>query len=298
MSSSPDVSIIITSFNTKKLIRNCIESVINHTKAINYELIVVDNASVDGSVVYLSKLSDKGQIKLISLSKNIGYGAGNNRGAAVAVGKYLLFLNSDTLLQEDSISLAYRFLSTHTKAGVYGCQLTSANGHTQSSGGYFPTLWRLFAWQMFIDDLPLIGPMIKSIHPHTQPSQPDWVTGAFMMIPKSIFNQVGGFDEKIFMYVEELELCFRIHNINKTVVYDPGTKIIHFGGGSGGSSLALPSEIKNMVYFFQKHYSSFLSVIIKIIFLIGCLLRWFIFGIIKRDEVALIAYRRAIRQLA
>lgn len=314
-----DVSIIVVSYNTALLTRNCLESVYKHVRCSN-EIIVVDNASTDNSLKFLRDLNDKKKIRLIELDKNLGFGSSNNRGAAVAKGKYLLFLNSDTLLTHDAVTPALKFALSHTRLGGYTPALRHVDGSLQATGGSFPTLFSLLTWQFFLDDLPLIGQYFKSIHPHEpgflflhrffprlpksgnrsiydKPGRPDWITGAFMFIPKAVFEKVGGFDEKIFLYTEELELCYRIKKLGYVFVYEPGNSIVHLVGRSGGSKLATYLEIKYMQYFFEKHQSRLQSTISKHILRLGCLLRLFIFGIIKRNDVAKEAYIKAFRIL-
>lgn len=297
----PEVSIVIVSFNTKEYLKNCLDSIFQYTTGLKYEVIVVDNASTDGSREYLTKLSNQKKIKYIGLPDNVGFGAGNNRGVSIAKGDLLLFLNSDTLLTENSILIAARFMRKHPNVGAFSCRLTYKDGRTQPTGGYFPTLMRLIAWQLFLDDIPLLGRLVKSIHPKSSYYRDncylDWITGAFMMMPRELFVTVGGFDEKIFLYVEELELCFRIRKLNRGIVYRTNTSITHFGGASGGSHLALTLEIKYMVYFYQKHLPAWQGSVAKQVFKAGCLLRWLLFGIIGRNEVASKAYKQAYLDL-
>lgn len=295
-----DTSIIIVSFNTQKYLENCLNSIWANIKDTSYEVIVVDNASTDGSLDYLHQLESDKKIKLVSLPENLGFGGANNRGVAVASGKYLLFLNSDTLLEEDILTPTISYLDKHPEIGAYSCKLTFADGRSQPTGGFFPTLSRVFVWQLFLDDIPPFSSLIKSIHPkanlYDKDRVLDWVTGAFMVVPRQVFVDSGEFDEKMFMYVEELELCYRIKNkLNKEVIYHHTPQLIHYGGASGGSHLALTQEIKNMIYFFDKHKPAWQSYLVRLIFRAGCLLRWLIFGIIKRNEIATRAYAQAYR---
>ena len=316
-----DLSIIIISYNTKELTLNTLKSIYQHTKNISFEIIIIDHNSKDNSVTALKKFGqDKKNFTLLGIKENPGFGAGNNRGAKLARGEYLLFLNSDTLLRENSPQKAVDFLKKHSQIGVYSCQLLNPDLTVQPTGGYFPTLSRIFAWQFFIDDLPFIGRFIKSIHPHKpnffflnkfldknkienkkdnksfyhQPQRPDWVTGAFIMIPKKVFDQVGGFDEKIWMYAEEMELCYRIKKLGFKVAYETNSAIIHLGGGSGTSTLAVVNEIKNIIYFFKKHKSPWQLPLVKLFFIIGSSARLLIFGVLKRNGKALKSYQEAI----
>jgi hypothetical protein len=295
MSNKFDLSIVIVNFNTKAITLACLQSLYQYTVGIDFEVIVVDNASTDDSVAELNKFGAKHHtFKLILSPENRGFGVGNNLGAKEAVGKYLLFLNSDTLFVENNLSYCLGQMRKYEDTGVYSCNLTNKDGSRQPSGGFFPNLKNLFAWQLFLDDLPLIAKLFLSIHPHSSQSSSDWVTGAFMIIPAKLFQEVGGFDEKIFMYVEELELCYRIKKLGKKVVLDSHTSLIHLGGASGGSHLAITSEIKGMLYFWQKHKPKWQLFLVKFIFWVGSLLRYLIFGIIMANATHRKSYRQAL----
>jgi GT2 family glycosyltransferase len=123
----------------------------------------------------------------------------------------------------------------------------------------------------------------------------DWVTGAFMIVPKKIFEEAGGFDKNIFMYTEEMELCYRISKLGYTALFQNKPAIIHLGGASGGSFLALTSEVENMIYFWKKHMPGWQLLFIRFAFFCGSLLRLLIFGIIKGDEKARRIYVKALR---
>lgn len=294
-----DLSIVIVSFNTREILTDCVKSVIKNTSGIEYEIIIVDNGSKDGSLERIKELEKKyPQVSLIDAKVNIGFGKANNLGAKKAKGRYLLFLNSDTLIFDNAINESLDVIKNIPKGGVFSCKLLNADKSVQASGGHFPTLGNVFAWQFFIDDIPFIGSLISSFHPqlssYNRDKQMDWVTGAFMIIPKKAFDVVGGFDENIFMYTEEMELCFRLKKLGYKTVYQNTPAIIHLGGSSGGSVLALASEVKNMIYFWKKHKPTWQLPLIKLFFLCGSLLRLLIFGIIKGDEKARRAYTQAI----
>lgn len=294
-----DLSIIIISFNTKKILTDCVKSVVKHTQGLKHEIIIVDNGSQDGSLARIKELGKThSQVNLIDAKTNLGFGKANNLGAKNAKGDYLLFLNSDTLIFDNAIKESLDKLKKIPNAGVFSCKLLNVDKTVQASGGHFPNLGNVFAWQFFIDDLPFIGRLIPSFHPqigsYNRNRQMDWVTGAFMVIPKEVFTKVGGFDENIFMYTEEMELCFRLRKLGYKTVFQISPAIIHLGGASGGSVFALTSEVKNMLYFWQKHKPSWQLPLIKFFFFTGSLLRLLIFGIIKGDEKARRAYTQAL----
>lgn len=295
-----DLSIIIPSFNTRSVILDCLDSIIKYTKDLNYEIIVVENGSKDGSNDTLRNYSKThSRLTLVDAKENLGFGKANNLGVRYSKGEYLLFLNSDTLLFDNALKISLDSAKKKADLGVYSCRLLNKNLSTQQTGGYFPTLFRIFAWQLFIDDLPLVGKFVPSIHPqksaYDTDQKMDWVTGAFMIIPKKVFDEVGGFDEKIFMYTEEMELIYRLYQKGYRCYYEKEPSIIHLGGASGGSFLALTSEIKNMIYFWKKHMPLWQLPIVKCLFFTGSLLRWLLFGIIKQDETRRRAYASALR---
>lgn len=298
MKNKPVLSVIIVSFNTKDITLACLESLYQFTSGIDYEVIVVDNASSDSSAEMLSKFEQGHKnFKLIRSTANIGFGPANNLGAKEAVGEFLLFLNSDTLLIENCLPDCLTAIK-NKKAVALSCNLLNKDLSHQTSGGFFPNLFRLAAWQFFIDDLPVLSNLIKSIHPHFSRQFPDWITGAFMMVPKKNFWDVGGFDEKIFMYTEEMELCYRLKKGGGGIILDPKSAIVHLGGASGGSYLAITAEVAGMLYFWQKHKSAWQLPIVKLLFLVGSLLRYVIFGIIGRNAISRQAYGQVIRLLA
>lgn len=298
MKTKPFLSVIIVSFNTKDIILACLNSLYRFTSSINFEVIVVDNASTDGSVIALTQFeSTHSNFRLVHSSANIGFGRANNLGVKEATGNYLLFLNSDTVFTSNNLPYCLKVVDDDTRIGAYSCNLINRDGSHQPSGGYFPNLFRLIAWQIFLDDIPPFSSFINSIHPHISRSQPDWLTGAFMLIPARIFKRVGGFDEKIFMYTEELELCYRIKKLRKKIIYDSHTNIIHLGGASGGSHIAIIKEVEGMLYFWRKHKSLWQIPVVKLIFFVGSLLRYLLFGIIGANATARSAYKAILSYL-
>ncbi len=312
-----DLSIITPTYNTEAIIKNCIDSILKNTTNLKYEIILIDNGSTDGTLKTIRKIQkNTKKVRLVTNKKNLGFGRANNIGALKAKGEYLLFLNSDTVVVDNALTESVNILKNHKEIGVFSCRLLNPDLTTQESGGHFPSLLNLFAWQFFIDDLPLLDKLIPSIHPHKegfhfwdklinresvnknstfQDEKPDWVTGAFMMVPKKVFKEVGGFDKNIFMYTEEMELNYRISKLGYKTVSTNNPAIIHLGKASGGSELAITSEVKNMIYFWQKHKPGWQLPFVKFAFFVGSLLRLILFGIIKQDEKSRNTYHKALK---
>ncbi len=298
-----DLSIIIVSFNTKQLLGSCIKSIQKYTKNINYEIIVVDNDSKDDSSTSAKKLG----AVVLENKENVGFGRANNQGLKISKGKYILFLNSDTEVHDNVLGEITNWMEARKNAGVVTSGLKNRDGSIQATGGYFPTLPRVFSW-MIIQDLPFVDSIIKPFHPfhskslfskgdsfYRQRKQLDWVTGAFLFTRREILEKVGGWDEKFFMYVEEVDLCYRIKALSFQVWYLPQWKITHLGGASSKTSeFSLISEYEGIKKFYKKHYPKWQYSILRFFLKIGALGRVVVFGLLEGRETAK-TYAKAFR---
>lgn len=298
-----DLSIVIVSYNTSKLTVECVESIIKFTKGISYEIIIVDNNSTDDSVKNLSELSKNSKIKIsiIKNTKNYGFGYANNQGIkkSNSESKNILFLNSDTRLYSNAIMETLAIINKSKNIGVISCKLLNADRTIQATGGYFPTLIRVFSW-MIIQDLPYVDKIIKPFHPKTgdfynSEHELDWVTGAFFMIRKDIVDTVGVFDTNYFMYTEETDYCFRIKKSGWKIFYTPICSIVHYGGASSASWSFVTREYDGVKMFYKKHYPSWQFPILRILLKIGAMLRFALYSLIGRKEAAN-AYAKALVQ--
>ena len=281
-----DLSIIIVSFNTEKLTRECIESVVKNTEGISYEFLVMDNISKDGSVEMLKGLSQKLPLTLIANKDNIGFGAANNQGMKRAKGRYLLLLNSDTFVKDNVLGEMVKWMDENPKVGISSCALRNKDGSLQGTGGYFPNLFRVFAWMFFIEDIPFISKLVKPYHP-MHPNSPfykgedffkkaqerDWVTGAYLLFRREAFDDVGYFDRDYFMYVEEIDYAYRAKEKGWQVWFLPKWNITHYGGASGTSELATLSEYKSLKVFYKKHYPKWQMPALRLFLKLGSLPR-------------------------
>lgn len=293
----PVLSIIIVSYNTSEITINCLKSVFadkglefdlsktNPAPKTPTEIILVDNNSTDSTLSEVKKL--KYPAKVIANKENFGFGRGNNQGFKIAQGNYVLLLNTDTVILHSAVSQSLDWLSSHPES--YGCtaQLLNTDKTIQASGGFFPNLGNIFTWCLGIDDLPLVNKIIKPLHPHTpafythdnfylQDHPQDWITGAYLLVRKNVLDQVGGFDPDYFMYSEELEMCYRIHQKNpqSRLWYLVGPQIIHLGGASSANKQKIfDREYQGILYFFKKHRPAFETKIATVLIKINRLLR-------------------------
>ncbi len=267
-----DLSIIIVNFHTEELTLDCIDSVIKNTRGIKYEIILVDSETT-------GKIKISKNFKLIKSKTNLGFTGGNNLGMKDAKGKYILLLNSDTLIHDNVLGEMVLWMNGNPKIGISTCALKNKNGSLQTTGGYFPTLLRVFSW-MIIQDLPFVDNFIKPFHPkinfYNGEKELDWVTGAFLLTRKEIVDEVGSLDEKYFMYVEDVDFCYRVKQKGFQIIYNPKWSITHFGGASSVKAFPLISEMKNIKKFYEKFYPSWQQLPLKILLKLGCLWRLFL----------------------
>ncbi len=300
---TPRISVIIISFNTKQTTLECLKSLYKYSKDTYVEIIVVDNSSQDGSPDAIDESYP--EVRLIRNKKNLGFGSANNQGAKVAKGEYLLFINSDILLLENSVKKIINWVQTHPKSTVTGCKLLNQNLSLQYSLGSRPNLGNVLAWMLFLDDLPWLKKYIPAYHLehpdwYSMDREVGWVMGAFFLISKKIYWQVNGFDEKMFMYGEEVELQMRLARNGYKVFYTPVTSVIHLGSQSSnrhGSAFSRTSELKGILYIFRKHYPGWRSFAARVFISIGVITRIIVFGTIRRDMVARKIYVQAIKHI-
>lgn len=298
-----ELSIIIVSFNTSKLLDQCLsslkESVISDGLQDKTEIIVIDNNSKDGSVEMVQKKYP--HVVLIQNKDNLGFSRANNQGIIKAAGEKIMLLNSDTQLRKKSLKSLLNLLDSSRIIGVIGPKILNTDRTLQYSTGYFPTLSKVFCWMWFLDDVWLINRYIKAYHMendvfYKKNRYVDWVTGAALLFKKKITEKAGLLDEKIFMYGEEVEWCYRIKKTGYQIIYSPIISVFHYKGSSGeGKTAGIMEEFKAIVYFYQKHLPSWQMPILRFLLISGALLRIILFGIIHLNPKQISKYAKAIQ---
>lgn len=292
-----DLSIIIVNYNTKQVTADCLRTIKNSQDKLRKEVIVVDNGSDDGSFKYLKKTFP--WAKLLSSGTNLGFARGSNFGAKHAKGNYIWLLNSDTLLKPDTIN-TFMKLVMKNKSQIASCKLLNPDKTIQPQGGFLPRLSRLTAWMFFIDDLPIIGSLIRPyqqrhIHFFKKHQHPGWLSGTALLIKRSLYNQLKGLDKNIFMYGEDVEFCLRAAKRGLRLDYFPQPELTHLGQASGTSQGAVLGEYKGLKYLFKKHKPSWEYPLLRWLLKTGALLRIIIFGIILQDKAKKTIYVKAFK---
>lgn len=229
------LSILIVNWNVRDLLRACLASVREHLRLPRdeYEVIVVDNASADDSVAMIER--DFPWVRLIANQDNVGFGRANNQAMAQASGRYLLLLNPDTLILDDALDQMLSHMESHRDVSALGCKLKNGDGSLQRwTGGRFPSIGTTSCHYLFLNRLLprfVRPPSLYLDSDVTEPVDVDWVCGACLLLRQSA---LGGrlFDERFFMYGEDMELCHRLKRNGGRVVYTPLVSIIHYHGAS------------------------------------------------------------------
>lgn len=287
-----DVSIIIINYYSTELLEGCLDSIFKYTNGINFEIIIVDNGSVAGDLENL--LSKYSGVKLVTNQSNKGFGAANNQGAELAKGKYLLFLNNDTIIQENSIKKVFDYANSISGENIIGCRLLNEDGSIQKSVFDFPTLVNVFTSNFF---LYLLFPKSKYFNKYHLMNkgincitEAEVVTGAFLIISKTTFTKLGGFEERFFFYMDETDLCYRHKQTKGKVIYYPETSVIHFKGKSAKGESWFKNKYQSIstIKFFQKHFTGMKCFLLLFFHYTGLIFRiplFFIGGILlmKKD---------------
>ncbi|MCJ7491299.1 MAG: glycosyltransferase family 2 protein [Dehalococcoidia bacterium] len=253
-----DISIVIVSYNGREHLRRCLQSLAAHPPAVEREVIVVDNDSRDGSAPMVA--SEFPDVRLLRMPRNLGFAAGANRGAREAKGEAIVLLNPDSEVEADPFAPMLAYLREHDDTGVVAPRLLNPDGSLQLSCRSFPTfsvalfnryslLTRLFPRNRYSRQY-----LLSDWH-HDSISDVDWVSGACLMVRHSLFEEIGLLDEGYFMYIEDVDLCQRVHRAGYNVVYLPQTSVIHH---IGRSSRTLPSRSivarhRSMWHYYKKY---------------------------------------------
>lgn len=232
---TPRLSVIIVNYNVKDFLAQALTSIRKAARGIRHETIVVDNASTDGSVAMLREKYP--HVRVIALQRNVGFARANNAALTKARGEFLLLINPDTVMQENSLSAMLDFFEKHPEAGIAGCKVLNPDGTFQlSCRRGFPTPWVAFTKLAGLSSLfpstRLFGRYNLTYLDPERTYEIDALSGAFMMARRKAYEQVGGLDERFFMYGEDIDWCYRFQQSGWKVYYAPVTSIIHFKGES------------------------------------------------------------------
>lgn len=252
------LSIVIICWNDWKVIEDCLRSIFNSTRKIQYEVIVSDNGSTDGSVEKIRQQFPT--VRLLENHANLGFAKGNNVGIREARGEYVLILNPDTIIHDGSLDRWIGFADAHPEAGAFGCRVNNPDGSYQRAGRPFPTISRYLVAALGLRFLgylkrPVLLDEYEGWRGDTE-REVDWQSGCCLMMRGDLLKRLGGFDERFFYQFEEVDLCRRVWGAGYRIRYTPEASITHLGGQSVGRfPVRFAIEVyRNGYRYFYKHY--------------------------------------------
>ncbi len=255
-----DISIVIVNYNSMDYLFHCLSSIQKSTGSVSVEIIVVDNNSTDGNLNELK--AQFPAVHFIELSENVGFGKANNIAVAESSGDYILILNPDTILEENTMQVMFEYMEDNKNVGIAGCKVLNSDGSFQlACRRGFPTPWasftKLFGLQKLFPKVKLFAQYNQTYKPVNETYEIDSVIGAFMFIRRSVWDKVGGFDEAFFMYGEDIDLCYRVKKAGHKIMFVHTTSIIHYKGVSTKRSIidVLQHFYEAMNIFSKKHYA-------------------------------------------
>lgn len=261
MQAVTDISVIIVNYNVRHFLEQCLNSVLKASNSLSTEIIVIDNASVDGSCQMVRAKFP--MVKLIENQQNIGFSRANNQGIKISSGKYILLLNPDTVIEEDTLEKCFRFMESHPDAGAMSVKMIDGKGNflPESKRG-FPTplvsFWKITGLTSLFPHSRIFGRYYLGHLSSDQVQTIDILPGAFMFIRKEALEKTGLLDEEFFMYGEDIDLSWRIKLAGYKNYYFPETTILHYKGESTkkGSLNYVYTFYNAMIIFARKHFSS------------------------------------------
>lgn len=226
------LSITIVNYNQKYFPRLCVEAIKKSKVDFDYEIIVCDNKSQDESIEYLRQAAAEGHIKLVEPGINLGYGSGHNFAARKAKGQYILILNTDITVEPDTLQKLVDYMEKNPEVGMAGPKLIYHNGEVQQSSRRHFRFLDLIIKRTFLKH---IGPFKKRYRKYIMADfdrnsmqEVELLTGAFMIMPREVFEKIGGFDERYFLFMEDFDLCRKVHKAGYKVVYYPHAQAVHY----------------------------------------------------------------------
>jgi GT2 family glycosyltransferase len=279
-----DISIVIVSYNIREDLRNCLESIIRHSSPLSVEIIVVDNHSEDGSDEMVRR--EFPSVKRIANNQNYGFARGNNQGIRESEGRYVLLLNPDTLLWQDTLRVTHDYMEKHPEVGCAGIKTYTASGSIFPNGSSFPASWKVMAKFLMIKQvLPnrlirkhlsgSVGRLFSYYADREAEREVDMVGGFFMYVRREVIDTVGLMDENYFLEIEDSDWCMRMKRAGWKVKYIPYASFTHLIGKSIDryrfSKSSFLNEFTNTMRFYRKFYTSADLVGLKVTILAGIL---------------------------
>jgi GT2 family glycosyltransferase len=250
------LSIIILCWNDKKVIADCLHSIYANTHSTEFEVIVSDNGSTDGSVEFIRR--NYPLVRVIENGSNLRFAKGNNVGIRFSRGEYVLILNPDTIIHEGSLDTLVAFADKHPEAGAFGCKVLNSDGSYQESGRPFASIRGEWVLALYLKPLGYLSDRLQpgvyvGWRGNTQRTV-QWLSGCFILVRGDLLKRIGGFDEQFFYYYEDMDLCRRVWKTGYSIIFTPEMTIVHLGGQSTkqfAAAFKLDSQITRYRYYYK-----------------------------------------------
>jgi GT2 family glycosyltransferase len=286
-----DVSIIIVAWNVRKFVRDCLKSVYEHTKGIDFEIIYVDNASEDGSVEMVKEQFQA--VRIIENDENMGFIKANNQGIKISRGRYVLLLNSDTILLNNAIAETIKFADANPKAAVVGCKVLNPNQTLQRTCFMYPSLLNTFLGATYLYKIfpgsKFFGREHMTWCDFDEPMEVETVCGCYSLVRKEAIDQVGLMDERYFVYGDDPDWCYRFKKKGWKIMFSPEGRIIHYGGQTTSQKArAFRLQLEGSKLIFMKLHRSraafpFACLLVGMFFFLRAPY-WLTFGLLKARQ--------------
>lgn len=270
----PDVSVVVVSFNTCRVLEACLRS-LAASSGVRFEVFVVDNASSDGSADMVER--EFPGVTVLRNGENRGFAAANNLAIQRARGRYVLLLNPDTLVGTETVATLVRFLDAHPDVGVTGPKVLNADGSLQSCGYWYPTLLREIRLSRRVNRI--VRRVLGDERPDPDPTRPtpvDWVDGCCLMIRREVIDRIGLLDEQYFLYAEELDWCRSARKAGWHIVTCPAAEMTHLRGTSTDQvkEAALARLVETRLRYYRKQDGLATAVLVALVYVASCARYW------------------------
>jgi N-acetylglucosaminyl-diphospho-decaprenol L-rhamnosyltransferase len=279
------LSIVILCWNDLKVIADCLASIYSGTHATDFEVIVSDNGSTDGSLEFIRK--DYPQVRLIENGRNLRFAKGNNVAIRASHGEYVLILNPDTIIHDGTLDKLTVFANSHPEAGAFGCKVLNSDGSIQECVRPLPTVRSEWCAALGLGALAYLSEWFHpGVYTHWKGDTErtvGWLAGCFILVRGDLLKRLGGFDEQFFYYFEDTDLCWRIWDSGNSILYTPSVAITHLGGQSTNRrfspiGFALDGQVTRYLYYY-KYYGASGVRSCRRTMLVGLLLRRIGYGL-------------------
>jgi GT2 family glycosyltransferase len=303
---APEVSVIIATWNGKRYALGCLSSLRDNTGSVRVEVIVVDNASTDGTSDEIRR--EFPSVTLIQNVTNLGFAKANNIGMAAARGRYLCLVNSDVVVPPGCLENILSFMERNPRIGMLGPKMLAPGGGVGQSVMRLPTVWNTLCCSVGLHNLfphsKLFGGFLMQDYPYNSMDDVEVLTGWFWMVSRSAFEEVGGLDEQFFMYGEDIDWSYRFRKAGWRVVFFPQSEALHYGAASSAQAPArfyVEMRRANLQYF-RKHHGRVGAIGYKLTVLVHELVRIAGYGILyccryTRRPVATLVIDRSVSSI-